>query len=131
MEKSESELNMIPPNNDKMSFEEFRQNVLGNVNESELDDNVYTLDPDTSVVCTGYDDQIEGIFYRTLRGESQITIHFVTKVFFNFFHNKILADFANKLEIDASPCDLKCTRHVKSLRCDLKSDGYTVTAEML
>ena len=73
-------------------LEEFKQNIK-KIDENSLDYSVSTVAPDTSISCTEYDDQFEGIFYRTLKEESQIKINFVSKIFYNSFHSKFLADF--------------------------------------
>ena len=122
MEKQEAEQSVISPNSDRGSLQEFKQTVLGVDNE--LDSSFSTVAPDSSLILSVYtEDQFEGVFYNTVREESQITVSFVSKVFYNTFENKFMSNFANTVGNDASQCSFKCTTHVKSLRCDLKLDG--------
>ena len=122
MEKQEAEQSVISPNSDIVSLQEFKQTVLGV--DRELDSRFSTVAPDSSLVLSEYtEDQFKGVFYKTVRQESQITVSFVSKVFYNTFESKFLSDFANSVKKDASQCSFKCTTHVKSLRCDLKLDG--------
>ena len=109
---------------EERSLEEFKQNVLGSMNKSEFGDSFSTVAPDSSTVCAEYnDDQFEGIFYKTLREETCISVNFVSNVFLNSFQSKFLSDFSNSIDSDESRRVFKCTTHVKSLRCDLKLDG--------
>ena len=59
----------LPVSEDK-SLESFKQKVL---NASDLGDSFSTISPDSSTVCTDYDDdQFEDIFYNTVRDETRI-----------------------------------------------------------
>ena len=84
---------------EERSLEEFKQNVLGSMNESEFGDSFSTVAPDSSTVCAEYnDDQFEGIFYKTLREETCISVNFVSNVFYNSFQSKFLSDFSNSID---------------------------------
>ena len=63
----ESECSMSQPKPEDSSLEEFKQNIFQKADENSLDDSFSTVAPDTSMSCTEYDDQFEGIFYRTLK----------------------------------------------------------------
>lgn len=121
----ESEKDMlISESTEQNSLDEFTKNVL--VIDNSSDDSLSTLDPETckSVLCTEHDDPFEGIFYRTSTGDTEITIAFVSIVFFEAFRDKFLADYSDRLESCASNnrAIFNCTTHVKSLRCDIKID---------
>ena len=68
---------------ERKSLEEFKQNVLGNLNSNLSDDSLSTLDPETckSVLCAEYEDPFEGVFYRTVKAYTQISIMFLVTSF--------------------------------------------------
>ena len=124
MEEHGIEENAVLPSSEERSLEEFKQNVLESVNESELGERFSTVAPDSSTVCAEYnDDQFEGIFYKTLLEETCITVNFVSNIFYNSFQSKFLSDFSNSIASGETGRFFKCSTHVKSLRCDLKLDG--------
>ena len=100
----ESECSMSQSKPEDSRLEEFKQNILQKADENSLVDSFSTVAPDTSISCTEYDDQFEGVFYRTLKEESQITINFESKVHYNSFHSKFLADFASSITTYQSDC---------------------------
>ena len=103
------------------SMEAFKQNVL---NGSDLDDSFSTISPDSSNVCMEYDDdQFEGIFFKTLRDESCITVNFVSNAFYNSLKDKLLSGFSSSIECDETRSIYKRTTHLHSLKCDMKLDG--------
>ncbi|MEW8548437.1 MAG: SGNH/GDSL hydrolase family protein [Candidatus Thiodiazotropha sp.] len=77
-----------------------------------------------------YNDQFEGIFYRTYTSESKISIQFVSGVFFETFKNKIHADYMSSADIDNTNFVSKCTTHIKGAKCDLKLDSHFKTVEL-
>ena len=130
MENQTTEQIAISHNSDTGSLEEFKQTILGV--ESDLSSSVSTLSPDLSAMQRSEytDDQFEGVFYNTLREESQISVSFVSNVFYYTFQNKFLADFANSIENDDSKRIFTCTTHVQSLKCDLKLDSVSKTVKI-
>lgn len=113
------------------SLEEFARTVLQNVNVSNSDDSWSTIDPE---MCSSNDktqgesysdDQFEGIFYRTSTEETEISLNFVSNVFFNAFRNKLTADFSDSLKYNELQSVFKCTMHIKGLKCDVKVDNTT------
>ena len=85
MENQTTEQIAISHNSDTGSLEEFKQTILGV--ESELSSGVSTLSPDLSAMQRSEytDDQFEGVFYNTLREESQISVSFVSMSFTTHF----------------------------------------------
>lgn len=130
MENQTTEQIAISHNSDTGSLEEFKQTILGA--ESDLSSSVSTLSPDLSAMQRSEytDDQFEGVFYNTLREESQISVSFVSNVFYHTFQNKFLADFANSIENDDSNRIFTCTTHVQRLKCDLKLDSVSKTVKI-
>ncbi|MEW8547726.1 MAG: GDSL-type esterase/lipase family protein [Candidatus Thiodiazotropha sp.] len=70
-----------------------------------------------------FSDPFEGVFYRTEIHDSRTVLHFVSKVFFLRFTNKIKSDFSLVMEDDV----LRCITHFRGLKCDLKIDSSTST----
>ena len=68
-----------------------------------------------------YGDNFEGVFYRTDVGDSRTVFHFVSKVFYLQFRNKIMSDFSLLMHDDV----IKCTTHFRGLKCDLRIDNKT------
>ena len=93
--ENKTEENALSQTSEDRSLEDFKQSVLQNMNEtSHLGDSVSTISPDSSNVCTEYDDdQFEGIFYKTLKDEACLTVHFVSNAFYLSFQEKLLSDF--------------------------------------
>ena len=62
--------------------------------------------------ATDYSDQFEGVFYRTETDDSRTILHFVSKVFYLRFMNKIKSEFSLIMEDDV----LRCTTHFRGLK---------------
>ena len=54
-------------------------------------------------------------------GDSRTVFHFVSKVFYLQFRNKIMSDFSLLMHDDV----IKCTTHFRGLKCDLRIDNKT------
>ena len=65
-----------------------------------------TLSLDASK-ATDYNDPFEGVFCQTETDDSRTILHFVSKVFYLRFRNKIKSDFSLIMEDDV----LRCTAH--------------------
>ena len=117
MEEHWIEENAILPNSEERSLEEFKQNVLGSMNESEFGDSF-------STVARIHQLYVQNITMTSLK--DFFTKHYGKKpvypnAFYNSFQSKFLSDFSNSIDSDASRRFIKCTTHVKSLSCDLKT----------
>ena len=123
--ENKTEENALSQTSEDRSLEDFKQSVLQNMNEtSQLGDSVSTISPDSSNVCTEYDDdQFEGIFYKTLKDEACLTVHFVSNAFYLSFQEKLLSDFSSSIECDESRRIYRCTTHLRGLKCHMKLDG--------
>ena len=121
MENSAPSLSTSEVSSEDKSLETFKQNVL---NESDLGDSFSTISPDSSVVRSEYDDdQLEGIFYKTKRDVSCITVNFVSSAFYTAFQDKILSDYSSSIDCDEANRIYRCSTHVRSLKCEMKLDG--------
>ena len=70
-----------------------------------------------------FGDPFEDIFYRTETGATRTVFHFVSKVFYLRFRDKIMSDFSLSMNEDM----IRCTTHFRGLRCDMKIDNSTST----
>ena len=121
MENSAPSLSTSEVSSEDKSLETFKQNVL---NESDLGDSFSTISPDSSVVRSEYDDDhLEGIFYKTKRDVSCITVNFVSSAFYTAFQDKILSDYSSSIDCDEANRIYRCSTHVRSLKCEMKLDG--------
>lgn len=77
-----------------------------------------------------FHDQFEGICYRTRISESNITISFNSKVFFDMFKRKIHSDFLQSVDSDDTTFVSKCITHVKGAKCEIKLDSHLKTVEL-
>ena len=67
MEEHGIEENAVLPNSEERRLEEFKQNVLGSMNESVFGESFSTVAPDPSTVCAEYnDDQFIGMFLQNI-----------------------------------------------------------------
>ena len=85
MENQATKQIVVSHSSDVGSLEDFKQSVLGV--ESEISSSFSTLSHgfvrDATYTDEYTDDQFEGVFYNTLRGESQLSVSFVSNVFSN------------------------------------------------
>ena len=70
-----------------------------------------------------FGDPFEGVFYRTEKEDSRTVFHFVSKVFYLRFRDKIMSDFSLSMNDDA----IRCTTHFRGLKCDLRIDNSSST----
>ena len=72
-------------------------------------------------------DIVEHILYRTTQEENKTTMKFMSNAFFNFFYEKMKADFACSIEIDTTSFISKYTTHVKGVKCHVIIDSHFCT----
>ena len=70
-----------------------------------------------------FGDPFEDVFYRTETGASRTVFHFVSKVFYLRFREKMMSDFSLSMNEGV----IRCTTHFRGLRCDMKIDNSTST----
>ena len=113
------------------SLSEFIRNILQNVNTctSCSDDSWSTLDSESDKTQgQSYgDDQFERFFYHTVTEETEITLNFVSNVFFSVFKNKLNADFSESIKNNELQTVSKFIMHIKGLKCDVKVDSTVNT----
>ena len=111
------------------SLSEFTRNILQHENTSCSDDSWSTLDPESDKTQgQSYgDDQFEGSVHRTVSEETEITLNFVSNVFFSVFKNKLNADFSGSIKHNELQTVSKFIMHIKGLKCDVKVDSIVNT----
>ena len=103
---------------------------MSDTSSSNITSKLWSSESDISCEALKFNDQLEGIFYRTHVSDSKLNISFVSNVFFETFKNKIHADYMNSVDIDVTSFISRCTTHVHRANCDIKLDSHFKTVEL-
>ena len=70
-----------------------------------------------------FGDPFEGVFYWTKAEDLKTVIHFVSRVFYLRFRDKIVSDFSLTMDNDV----IRCITHFRGLKCDMNIDTCAST----
>ena len=103
---------------------------MSDTSSSNITSPLWSSKSNISCEALNFNDQLEGIFYRTHVSESKLNISFVSNVFFETFKNKIHANYMNSVDIDATSFISRRTTHVHGAKCDIRLDSHFKTVEL-